>query len=166
MRNILRKNDCNNSSRTRMVIQSYWTCLVRRSVRQFGISLRNGSLVFFDLCTIVDNWNIWKLIEPLSLVFLEIIWIKDWFCYWYLTTNPISGKILVLELWTKMLSQIRFQDSLKCNISRKKGIMQFIFGIQINIEVFYKLILSFWACIARLAQSIKNKKFCISSQYL
>ena len=32
----------------------------------------------------------------------------------------------------------------------------FIFGIQINLEVFYKLILSFQVCIARHAQSTQN----------
>ena len=34
------------------------------------------------------------------------------------------------------------------------------FGMQINIEVFYyKLILSFWACVTRHFQSTQNKKF-------
>ena len=37
--------------------------------------------------------------------------------------------------------------------------MKFVFGMQINSKVFYKLILSFWVCIARLAQSIQNRKF-------
>ena len=54
---------------------------------------------------------------------------------------------------------IKLQDSLKSTISRKKGMMKRIFGMQTNIEVFYKLILSFWVCLARLAQSIQNKKF-------
>ena len=40
--------------------------------------------------------------------------------------------------------------------------MKFIFGIQINMEVFYKLILSFF----KHAQSIQNNKFAISLQYL
>ena len=37
--------------------------------------------------------------------------------------------------------------------------MQFIFGMQLNIEVFYKFILSFWVCVTRHAQSTQNKKF-------
>ena len=37
--------------------------------------------------------------------------------------------------------------------------MKFIFGMQINIEVFYKLILSFWVSATRHAQSTRNKKF-------
>ena len=37
--------------------------------------------------------------------------------------------------------------------------MTFIFGMQINIKVFYKLILLFWVSIARYAQHTRNKKF-------
>ena len=37
--------------------------------------------------------------------------------------------------------------------------MKFVFGIQVNMEVFYKLILSVWVNIARHAQSIQNKEF-------
>ena len=37
--------------------------------------------------------------------------------------------------------------------------VKFIFGTHINIEIFYKLILSFWVYIARHAQSPQNKKF-------
>ena len=32
----------------------------------------------------------------------------------------------------------------------------FIFGMQINIEVFYKLMLSFWVFVTRHAQSTQN----------
>ena len=38
----------------------------------------------------------------------------------------------------------------------KKSMMNFIVVMQINIEIFYKLILSFWLCITRQAQSIQN----------
>ena len=37
--------------------------------------------------------------------------------------------------------------------------MKFIFGMQRNIENFYKLILSFQICVARHAQSTQSKKF-------
>ena len=37
--------------------------------------------------------------------------------------------------------------------------MQFIFGMQINIDIFQKLIPSFWARIVRNAQSNQNKNF-------
>ena len=32
-------------------------------------------------------------------------------------------------------------------------------GMQINIEAFYRLMLSFWMCVTRHAQSAQNKKF-------
>ena len=35
--------------------------------------------------------------------------------------------------------------------------MNFIFAMQINIEVLYKLILSLWVCVTRHAQSTQNK---------
>ena len=36
--------------------------------------------------------------------------------------------------------------------------MKFIYGMQINIEVFYLWILSFWMCVARNAPITQNKK--------
>ena len=75
----------------------------------------------------------------------------------------ISGKILGLELWPKSCQPIKLQDSLKCNIERKKWIMQFkwmmqfIFCMQIKIEVFCKMILSFWVSGNWHAQSTQNK---------
>ena len=77
----------------------------------------------------------------------------------------ISPPVLYLaKFWfssygAKCCQPIKLQDSLKCNISRKKWMMKCIFGMQINIEVFYKLILSFWVCATRHAQSTQNKKF-------
>ena len=44
--------------------------------------------------------------------------------------------------------------------------MKFIYCLQINIEVFYNLILSFWVFVASHAQSTQNNKFAISLQYL
>ena len=41
--------------------------------------------------------------------------------------------------------------------------MKFICGMQINMEGFYKLILSFWVCATRHAQSTQNKKFAYRS---
>ena len=35
--------------------------------------------------------------------------------------------------------------------------MKFIFGMQINIEAFYKLILLFWVCVAGLAQNAQYR---------
>ena len=44
--------------------------------------------------------------------------------------------------------------------------MKLIFGMQINIEVFYKLIVSFWLCVTRHAKSTQNSKFTLSLQNL
>ena len=43
---------------------------------------------------------------------------------------------------------------------------KFIFGVQINVEVFYKFIMPFWLCVTSHAQSTKNKKFALSLHYL
>ena len=66
---------------------------------------------------------------------------------------------------SKCCQPIKLQDSIK-HISRKKWAVKCIFSMLINIEVFYKLILSFWVCIAKLAQSTQNNKFAIFLQYL
>ena len=42
--------------------------------------------------------------------------------------------------------------------------MEFIFGMQVNIEVFYKVILSFLVCVARHAQTAENKKHVQNTQ--
>ena len=44
--------------------------------------------------------------------------------------------------------------------------MKFIFGMKINMDIIYKLILSLWVCVARHAQSTQSNKFVISLQYL
>ena len=67
------------------------------------------------------------------------------------------AKLWVSSYGPKCCQPIKLQGSLKCNISRKKWIMNFTFGMQINIDVFVKLILSFWLCIIRHAQSTQNK---------
>ena len=64
---------------------------------------------------------------------------------------------LVSSFGPKYFLAINLQGSLKCDISRKKLIMNFNFGMQINIEVFSKLILLFYLCITRHAQDTLNK---------
>ena len=44
--------------------------------------------------------------------------------------------------------------------------MKLIFHLQINGKGLFKLILSFWVCVARYAQITQNNKFAISLQYL
>ena len=75
---------------------------------------------------------------------------------------PYLTKFWVSSCGPKCCQPIKLHDSLKCNISRKKAMMNFIFGMQINIEVFYKLILSFWMCITRHFQSTQNKFACLA----
>ena len=69
------------------------------------------------------------------------------------------AKFWFWSYWPKCGWSIKLQDSFKCNAWRKKWIMKCIFVMQMNTEVFYRLILSFWVCIARHAQSTQNKKF-------
>ena len=81
--------------------------------------------------------------------------------------NNLKWKLILLlfhhqsHIWQNSSSwccqPIKFQDSLKCNISRKKSMMKCVFCMQINIKVLHKLILSFWVCATRHAQSIQTK---------
>ena len=41
--------------------------------------------------------------------------------------------------------------------------IKFIFAMQVNLEVFYKLKLSFWVCVATHAQSAKKRSLDISA---
>ena len=69
---------------------------------------------------------------------------------------PYLANFWFLSYGPKCYQPIKLQN---CNISKKKLIMKCIGGMQINIQVFYKLILSFWVCAIRHAQSTQNKKF-------
>ena len=77
------------------------------------------------------------------------------------TSTPITylAKFWFSSYGPKCCSPIELQDSLKCNISRKTWMMKCILGIQRNSKIFYKVILSFWVCAARHAQSTQNRKF-------
>ena len=91
------------------------------------------------------SWKVLSLVFfgnnlTLTLIFLILLF----------NINPISG----------------MQGYLKCNMSRKKWMVNFVFGIQIKIEFFYKLMLSLWLRITRHAQSTPKNKFTISLQYL
>ena len=71
------------------------------------------------------------------------------------TKNLSLAKIWFTSYELKCCRPIGLQDSLKCNTSRKKRMMKFVFGMQINTEVFYKFILSFWVCKASLSKVSK-----------
>ena len=64
--------------------------------------------------------------------------------------------------WTKMVSVNQIAWFFKMYISRKKWMINCIFGMPINIEIFYKLILSFWVCVSRHVKSIYPKWVCRS----
>ena len=78
----------------------------------------------------------------------------------------------MIKLWVssyrpKCCLPIKLQGSLKCNLPRKKWMnfsskskvprKNFTFGMQINIKVSLKLVLSFWLCIIRHVQSNPNQ---------
>ena len=82
---------------------------------------------------------------------------------------------LILSFWVCVTRHTRSKQNKKsaylCNISRKEwvrggGGVKFIFYLQIKTEVFYKLIVSLWVCVARHARSTQNNKFTISLYYL
>ena len=73
-------------------------------------------------------------------------------------------KIKVLYKW--IISTPNKKFACLCNISRKISVMQSIFCLQINMEIFYKLILLFWMSVSRYVQSTLNNKFAISFQYI
>ena len=56
---------------------------------------------------------------------------------------PYLGKFWFSSYGPKCCQPIKLQDSWKCYISRKKWMIKFIFGMQINIEALYKLIYHF-----------------------
>ena len=57
----------------------------------------------------------------------------------------------------KCCQPFKLQDYLKCNIVRKKWMMKLIFCMRLNIEVFCKVILSFWVRVTRHAESTQSK---------
>ena len=67
--------------------------------------------------------------------------------FWFSSYGPKSSQ------------SIKLQDFLTCNISRKKWMMKFVFGLQIKIKVSCKLILSFWVWPTGHPQSTQNKEF-------
>ena len=152
-------------------------------VGQFCIFLRNGLLVFSDF------WHGGRWLEYIKthrafccrkiqfyanlgkkgskwpqIAFLDFL--KN-FVIIFLGNN-LKWKLLLLLIWQNSVSQVmaknavsqsKLQDSLKCNISRKKWMTKSICGMQINTKVFDKLILSFWMYLSIHAQSTQNKKF-------
>ena len=102
-------------------------------------------------------WIFWKI---LSLVFLGNN--LKWKLILFVDISPPIPYLDKFWSWSygpKCYQPIKLQDSLNCSISRKKWMIKFIYGMQINNEVFYKLILSFWMCTTRHSLSTQNKNF-------
>ena len=77
---------------------------------------------------------------------------------------PCLAKLWFSNYGPKCCQPIKLQDSLRCNISRKKWMMNYIFGKQTNLSStswYYHIV-----CVTRHAQSIQNNKFSIFLQYL
>ena len=83
--------------------------------------------------------------------------IADWLVFCNFWDNDFWHDFWVSSYGPKCCQPVKLPDSLKCNISRKKWMMKYIFGIHINIEVFYKMILSFSVSLSRHAQSNQFK---------
>ena len=73
---------------------------------------------------------------------------------------------LVLSFWMCVASHAQVIFAYLCNVFRKIWGTKLIFCLQINTNVFYKVLVSPWMFITRLAQSTQNNKFAISLQYL
>ena len=97
------------------------------------------------------------------LIFLKAMQIESSFNSWISIANPMSGKILVLELSTKMFLTNQ-TAGLKCSICRKIKGIELIFCLWINIRISFKVVLSLMVDVARHIQSTKNK-FAISLYY-
>ena len=77
---------------------------------------------------------------------------------------PYLAKFWFSNYGPKCCQPIKLQDSLKCNISRKVNDKVYFWHADKH-KVFCKLILPFWQCVTRHAQSTQNKEFDISLQY-
>ena len=85
---------------------------------------------------------------------------------WLLITNPLCGKILVLELLLKMFLANQIEDSLNRNICKTNWGIKLIFFLQINIRVSYKLVPVLLVGMARkLAISLYYSKKEVRDKY-
>ena len=76
---------------------------------------------------------------------------------------------MILSFWlciTRHAQSTQNKFTYFCSISKKAWAMKLIFYLQINTNIFYKLIVSLWMCMTRHAQSTQNNNFIISLQYL
>ena len=91
----------------------------------------------------------------MSLVGINLKW--KLFFFYFSSPIPYLVKFWFSVYGPKYCQPIKLQDSLKCDISKKKWMMNFYHGIHIKIKVVYKLMLSFWVCVTTHGQCIQNK---------
>ena len=75
-----------------------------------------------------------------------------------------ADKHWILSFWvsvTRHAQSTQNKFAYLCNISIKAWWMKLSFCLQININVFYKMVVSLWVQLARQAQSTKNNQFTI-----
>ena len=82
--------------------------------------------------------------------------------------NILSAISYLAKSWSscygsKCCWPIKLQDSLKCNLSRKEGVMKFVFGLQIRTKVFYKYIIL--GVHSRACPKYLKQEVCISLQF-
>ena len=85
--------------------------------------------------------------------------INFWIFWKFFLGNNLKWKLIlllifyhqILKLWAKMLSANQITGFFK------KWMMKCIFGMEINIKVFYKLIAPFCVCAIRYARGTQNK---------
>ena len=97
--------------------------------------------------------------------FQEIIKIEKYIVINISPAIPYLEKFWFLSYKPKYYWPIKLQYSLKCSISGKR-IMKFIFGMLMNMEVFYKLMSSRVECAQLSMLKVPKKDICISLQYL
>ena len=87
----------------------------------------------------ITTMLLWQLMHLGTYEVFLIFW--NIFSLFFPESNLKSKLILLLRFHHQ--SYI-WQNSDLCNIPRKKWMMKLVCGLQINIKVFYKLMLSFW----------------------
>ena len=97
--------------------------------------------------------------------FQEIIKIAKYIVINISPAIPYLEKFWFLSYKPKYYWPIKLEYSLKCSISRKR-IMKFILGMQMNMEVFYKVMSSRVECAQLGMLKVPKKDICVSLQYL
>ena len=148
------------------LVELYFRLLV--TVGNFMDQLKILEIYIQECDFVMDPQNSTVFLNKLSKIFFRFLGgIKLIFC------TGIKNKVSITLnfnnvnhswwMWSGMpkVPKITILQYL-CNISRKNWGITVFFCMEINIKVFYSLILQFLVVIARYAQSTQNNKFAIS----